>query len=80
MERVTPYAVFSRVGVEYAGHIVIKHGHTRKPLVIKACVCVFVSTVKAEHFASVSDVGSMFKTQLLQLLHKPSLIRSDHRM
>lgn len=59
MERVTPDAVFNRVRVDYAGPILIKRGHTRKPVVIKAYVCVFVSlTVKAVHLELVSDLTS----------------------
>ena len=35
MERVTPASVFSRVGVDYAGPVLVKYGHVRKPTVIK---------------------------------------------
>ena len=49
-ERLTPGHVFSKVGVDYAGPLLIKLGHTRKPTVMKAYVCIFVCmTVKAIH-------------------------------
>lgn len=52
-KRVNPGAVFERVGVDYAGPI--KYGHVRKPVVVKAYICVFVSlTVKAVHLEIVS--------------------------
>ena len=41
LERVTPGAVFERVGVDYAGPFYIKHGMVRKPVVVKAYVCIF---------------------------------------
>ena len=39
-ERLTPGYVFSKVGVDYAGPLLIKVGSTRKPTVRKAYVCV----------------------------------------
>ena len=42
-ERVTPDAVFNSVGVDYASPLHIKQGSTRKPVIVKAYVCVFVS-------------------------------------
>ena len=57
IERVTPGPVFDSVGVDYAGPILTKYGHTRKPTIIKSYVCVFVSfTVKAVHLELVSDL------------------------
>jgi len=42
--------VFENVGVDYAGPIQIKYGHVRKPTIVKAYICVFVSlSVKAVH-------------------------------
>ena len=56
-ERVTPDTVFDRVGVDYAGPILIKRGYTRMPVVLKTYICVFVSlTVKAVHLELVSDL------------------------
>ena len=42
---------FEDVGVDYAGPFNIKYGYKRKPVIVKAYVCVFISlTVKAVHF------------------------------
>ncbi len=43
MERITPDVVFERVGVDYSGPVYVKYGHVRKPTIVKAYVCVFVS-------------------------------------
>ena len=49
--------IFERVGVDYAGPIAVKYGPVRRPTVIKAYICIFVSlTVKAVHLESVSDL------------------------
>ena len=82
-ERVTPDAVFERVGLDYAGPFLLKYGPTRKPTVIKAYVCVFVSlTVKAVHLELVSDLTTdAFIATLRRFIArrgKPSLIWSDH--
>ena len=42
-ERITPDAVFSQVGVDYAGPVYLKQGSVRKPNIVKAYICVFVS-------------------------------------
>ena len=42
-ERVTPDLVFDRVGVDYAGPLQLKLRSTRKPVIVKSYVCVFVS-------------------------------------
>ena len=56
-ERVTPDIVFNKVGLDYAGPLLLKLGRTRKPVIVKAYVCVFVSlSVKAVHLELVSDL------------------------
>ena len=82
-ERVTPDIVFENVGEDYAGPIYIKYGHVRKPTVVKAYICVFVSlSVKAAHLELVSDLTSeAFISTLRQFIArrgKPSLVWSDH--
>ena len=82
-ERVTPDLVFSRVGVDYAGPVLIKLGHIRKPTLIKAYIAVFVSlSVKAVHIELVSDLMSeAFIACLRRFIArrgKPTLIWSDH--
>ena len=81
MERVTPDLVFERVGVDYAGPVYVKHGHVRKPTVVKSYICVFVSlSVKAVHLELVSDLTTeAFIATLRQFIAgKPSLMWSDH--
>lgn len=51
MERITLGSVFDKVRVDYAGPMLIKYGHVRKPTIVKAHVCVLVSlTLKAVQF------------------------------
>ena len=83
IERITPDAVFDKVGVDYAGPMYIKYGHIRKPTVAKAYICVFVSlSVKAVHLELVSDLTSQaFIAALRRFISrrgKPSLIWSDN--
>ena len=57
MERITPDAVFDKVGIDYAGPVYIKQGSVRKPTILKAYVSVFVSlSVQAVHLELVSDL------------------------
>ena len=57
LERVTPDLVFDKAGVDYAGPFYIKRGSTRKPTIVKAYACVFVSlSVKAVHLELVLDL------------------------
>lgn len=83
IERVTPGPVFDLVGVDYAGPVYIKYGHVRKPTVIKAYVCIFVSlSIKAVHLELVSDLTSeAFIATLRRFTSrrgKPSVIWSDN--
>ena len=83
IEQVTPGPVFDKVGVDYAGPILIKRGHVRRPTLVKAYVCVFVSlTVKAVHLELVSNlISEAFVTCLRRFIARrgrPSLIWSDH--
>ena len=57
LQRVSPGAVFERIGVDYVGPFYIKHGVVHKPVIVKAYVCVFVSlAVKAVHLEAVSNM------------------------
>jgi len=83
MERVVPDAVFSNVGIDYAGPIYIKKGAVRKPTIVKAYVCVFVSlSIKAVHLETVSDLTTeAFVACLRRFIArrgKPVSIWSDH--
>ena len=75
--------MFDKVGVDYAGPVLIKYGHVRKPTVVKANIYIFVSlTVKAVHLELVSDLTSdAFIACLRRFISRrciPSLIWSDH--
>ena len=83
IERVTPGTIFEKVGIDYAGPIHVKYGYIRKPTIVKAYICVFVSlTVKAVHLELVSDLTSeAFIACLRRFIAshcKPSHIWSDH--
>ncbi len=56
-ERVNPGSIFDKIGVDYAGPFNIKYGHVRKPTIVKAYICIFVSlSIKAVHIELVSDL------------------------
>ena len=83
IERITPGSVFDQTGVDYVGPVYIKYGYVRKPTVIKAYVCVFVSlSVKAVHLELVSDLTTeVFIATLRRFISrrgKPSLLWSDN--
>ena len=83
LERISPGLVFDRVGVDYAGPLRIKYGHVRKPVVVKAYICIFVSlSVKAVHLEVVSDLTTdAFIAALRRFVArrgKPTQIWSDH--
>ena len=83
IERITPGAVFDKVGVDYAGPVFIKHGYVRKPTIVKAYICVIVSlSVKAVHLELVTDLTSeAFIACLKRFISRrglPSLIWSDN--
>ena len=80
---VTPDSVFNRVGVDYVRPVYINYGFVRKPTIIKAHVCVFVSlSVKAMHFKLVSNLGTnafIASTRHIIARHgKSILVWSDH--
>ena len=82
-ERVTPDAVFNNVGLDYAGPVYLKQGSIRKPVIVKAYVCIFVSlSTKAVHIEAVSDLTSeAFLACLRRFISrrgKPTLLWSDH--
>ena len=82
-ERLTPGCVFSEVGVDYAGSLLIKVGPTRKPTVRKAYVCVFVCmAVKAVHLELVMELTTeAFLATLRYFTSRrgcPTDIISDH--
>ena len=43
IEHVTPGPVFDKTGVDFAGPLLIKYSHVRKPAIVKAYICVYVA-------------------------------------
>ena len=83
IERLTPGPVFDKTGIDFAGPVQTKYAHSRKPVIVKSYVCLFVSlSVKAVHLEPVSDLTSdAFIAALRRFTArrgKPSLILSDH--
>ena len=81
--RVTPAVAFSHTGVDFAGPFCIKMGYVRRPVKLKAYVCVFVClTYKAIHLELVSDLTTAaFKACLARFIsrrNKPQHIYSDN--
>ena len=56
-QRVYPSPPFTITGVDYAGPFTLKKGHTRKPVLVKAYIAIFVCfSSKAAHLEIVSDL------------------------
>ena len=56
--RVNPSPPFTNTGMEFAGPFLLKKGHTRKPVIVKAYLCIFVCfSTKATHLECVSDLS-----------------------
>ena len=82
-DRTNPGSIFDRVGIDYAGPILIKHGPVRKPVVTKAYLAVFVCfSVKAVHLEAVSELTTAaFIATLRRFIARrgtPTIIWSDH--
>lgn len=83
LERLTPGTTFDKTGLDYTGPLLIKYGYVRKPVIVKAYVCVFVSlSVKAVHLELVTDLtAEAFIACLRRFISRrgyPSLLWSDH--
>ena len=54
--RLTPAPPFSTCGIDYAGPFFLKKGHTRRPVIVKSYMAVFICfATKAVHLEPVSD-------------------------
>ncbi len=59
LSRVTPSAPFNHTGMDFAGPFIIKKGHIRWPVYLKAYACLFVCfSTKAVHIELVSNLTS----------------------
>ena len=81
--RVTPSLPFSVCGVDYAGPFLLKKGHTRKLVIVKAYHAVFVCfSTKAAHLEVVSDLTTeAFRACLRSFVSRrglPAHIHSDN--
>ena len=82
-ERVSPDLVFTKAGLDYAGPFNIKLGKVRRPTIVKAYACLFVSlSVKAIHIEVVSDLSTAaFIASLRRFIArrgKPTLLWSNN--
>ncbi|XP_058463127.1 uncharacterized protein LOC131437656 [Malaya genurostris] len=77
--RITPSAPFKITGVDYAGPFLVKQG-TRKPIIIKAYVAVFVCMVtKSVHLELVSDLTTAaFIAALQRFVSRRGIVRELH--
>ena len=82
-ERITPDRPFANVGLDYAGPFHVKYGYVRKPTIVKAYVCVFVSlSVKAVHLELVTDLTTEAFIACLRRFvarrGRPNVVMSDN--
>ena len=81
--RVKPSPPFAVTGIDYAGPLLIRRGHARKPTLLKSYACLFICcTTKAVHIELVSDLTSeAFLAALSRFTDRrgcPSTILSDN--
>ena len=81
--RVTPTPPFTITGIDYAGPFILKRGHTRKPVLVKAYLALFVClATKAVHIEIVSDLTTeAFLASLKRFISRrglPSEIHTDN--
>ena len=82
-DRISPSRVFEEVGVDSAGPFLLKLGKVRKPVIMKAYVCVFVClSTKVVYLELVSDLTKeAFLATLKCFVARggiPEVIRSDN--
>ena len=82
-DRVSTTPAFQTTGIDYAGPFTLKKGHTRKPVLIKSYLALFVClSTKAVHIEVVSDMTtSAFIAALKRFIARrgcPTTIHSDN--
>jgi len=74
--RTTPTPPFYITGVDFAGPLITRRGHTRKPVMVKAYACIFVCfTTKALHIELCLDPTT---NEFMTRRGTPSQIHSDN--
>lgn len=78
--RTTPSPPFSTTGIDYAGPFTIKLGYTRKPVLVKAYLAIFVCfCTKAVHLEVVSDMTTeAFLAALKRFISRRGLPQHIH--
>ena len=82
-ERISTSPAFTSTGLDFAGPFTIKKGHTRKPVYLKAYLCLFVClSTKAIHLEVISDLTTAsFLAGLRWFISRrgcPTIIHSDN--
>ena len=82
-QRVLPAHPFQITGVDYAGPLTLKKGHTRKPVLIKAYLAIFIClATKAVHLEVIEDLSTEdFLAGLRRFISRrglPTEIHSDN--
>ena len=82
-DRVKPSPAFTVTGLDFAGPFTLKKGHTRKPVYIKAYICIFVCfATRSIHIEVISDLTTQaFLAGLRRFISrrgKPNTIHSDN--
>ena len=82
-ERISTSPAFTSTGLDFAGPFTIKKGHTRKPVYLKAYLCLFVClSTKAIHLEVISDLTTAsFLAGLRRFTSRrgcPTVIHSDN--
>ena len=78
--RTTPSPPFSTTGIDYAGPFTLKLGYTRKPVLVKVYLAIFVCfSTKAVHIEVVSDLTTeAFLASLKRFVSRRGLPQSIH--
>jgi len=83
LQRTTPHPPFTHTGVDFAGPFLIRQGHVRKPVPVKAYAALFIClTTKAVHFELCASLSSEdFRATLQRFVSRrgsPQHIYSDN--
>ena len=81
--RVNPVAAFTHTGMDFTGPFTIKTGHTQRPVLLNAHICLFIClTYKAVHIEVVSDqTTEAFQAALQRFISRrncPTHLYSDN--